>query len=206
MAEEVIDKLDINSFDDNSVMDIDPNADYATLPPPPDDGKYRAIIKLKANKNGELFTGKRDESGNVKYLATQIEARIVNPGGKFDDWPIFDNFVSTMVGFNSNTSKIASLLKDLGKPLAGRVSHKDQVLALQAALEGGAEIGIVTQWRASATTGKKKDNGKDEYEELKGQKRFPEDGKGGRKHIVKLAGVEAQASAEIVRYVPVSEL
>jgi hypothetical protein len=193
-----VEKLDIN---DPSLevenLDINPEADAFAFPPPPPDNTYRAKLKSKQVNNAP-FEPKKAKNGTL-YLYTAIEARIIDPAGKQDDWPVFDNFVSTMVMENSGTSRVAGILKALGQPVPARTSHKDLIQRLIDVLAGEPEVQITTMWEGYCETCDKT--------VVKGMKRFPK-AADGDSHQANMAcpkdGTEVRAQARIVKYQPVA--
>ena len=201
MAE--LENVDINSLDDSTTFEVDQDKSIFDMPPPPPDGKYRARVKLK-ERDGGLWKKGTTKDGAM-YLKTEIEARIIAPGTRFDDLPLFDNFVSTMNMPNTPASKVSSLLNEvLGVKTGNRVTHKELAQALTNAVGDGVEVGIVTQWRASVKTGE--ENGKGVYKDVRGMKRFSQKADGSHDPIIVIEGQEASARAEISRYIPVAKL
>jgi len=88
-------EVDINNLTlATEEMDIDTDADPFAFPPPVPDGTYRA--KLVLSGKWTLYP-KKDDPTTVGYLATSVEARLIDDGQPWDNNPVFDNFVSTMI-------------------------------------------------------------------------------------------------------------
>ena len=149
---------------------------YATPAPPPD-GQYRAKLKLQGlkhdgsdaaaklwpqNKQGDtvpyLVKTHKNRAGQIDqvYLYTAIEARIIDPSGKYDDLPLFDSWVGTFQGRDGST-KVATILRLLGKrpdgqawvPVGAKMKQQDWMDLFVKALAGEPEIKVETQWEWS---------------------------------------------------------
>lgn len=187
-----VQKIDLNNlpFEPESLT-VDPDKDQFQAPPPPDEGTFRVKLKQKETE-GSLWVRKFGKKGTKKpYLATQIEARIIQPDGKFDNWPVFDNFVSTMVMENQGTNKIVGILKALGHEVPRTITDVELAKKLTEVLAGEPEAQVTTQWEGYCETCEKT--------VLKGQKRFP-----AGKHITECSkdGTGVNAQARIIKYLP----
>jgi hypothetical protein len=127
-------------------LNVDTEKDQFASMPVIDDGTYRAkLIQRKPSESESFWIRSTTKKAGKPYLATGIEARIVDPGGKFDDWPLFDNFVSTLVMEMTGTNKIVGILKAGGVTLPVRITDVELARALDAFLQSEPTLGIVTQ-------------------------------------------------------------
>ena len=184
-------KIDLNNlpFEPES-LEVDPEKDQFQAPPPPDEGTFRVKLKQKET-DGSLWVQGNTKKGNKRYLKTQIEARIIQLDGKFDNWPVFDNFVSTMVMENQGTNKIVGILKALGHEVPRSTTDVDLAKKLTDVLAGEPEAQVTVQWEGYCEGCEKT--------VLKGQKRFP-----AGKHITECSkdGNTVTAQARIIKYLP----
>lgn len=193
MSEEkaTMQKIDLNNlpFQPES-LEVDPDKDQFQSPPPPDEGTFRVKLKQKET-DGSLWVQGEGKKNHKRYLKTQIEARIIQPDGKFDNWPVFDNFVSTMVMENQGTNKIVGILKALGHEVPRSTTDVDLAKRLTEVLAGEPEAQVTVQWEGYCEVCDKT--------VIKGQKRFP-----AGKHITECSkdGAQVTAQARIVKYLP----
>lgn len=189
----------------DSSLDFEANLDkvdmekdqFASMPVIPD-GTYMAKLIHKQQDNAFWHKAKT-KKGNKPYLVTQIEARVIDMAGNFDNWPIFDNQVSTLVMENSGTNKIVGILKALKVPTA-EIPRDPKALAqkLTDLLAGEPTVKITTQWEGYCETCEKT--------KVKGMKRYPKKKDDGAKHDPVMEcptdGTEIKTSARILKYLP----
>ena len=189
--------VDINNLElgDDEVMEgFDPGADPFAPPPPPSDGTYTAQATLQGGQYGGI---KFDDE--KKQYAIKVNARIVDPGGKFDNRPIFDT-LRTNVRKDGSSSISGFLQGNKVRPETGRAAIVKQTGDV---LAGTPQVKITTRWRSSYK------DADGSYKDLfKGQKNHPSDGNGGFRHINKATlsdgtVVDVVAQAEIIKYAPV---
>lgn len=159
--QELIDSNDPRLTSEDVTMNVEGDA-YAQPAPPPD-GKYRTKLKLMQVEDAQ--GGKHDYLPKltkrppiVPYLFTAIEARILDPSGKYDNIPVFDRWVGTFMNRDGAT-KVSTILARLKKPDGTpyvtpgmRLSHKGWMDLFVKALAGEPEIGIETAWEWSCQT------------------------------------------------------
>lgn len=137
-------EVDINNLTlATEEMDIDTDADPFAFPPPVPDGTYRA--KLVLSGKWTLYP-KKDDPTTVGYLATSVEARLIDDGQPWDNNPVFDNFVSTMIMPSTGTCRIAGILKAVGVSVPARTSHQELAQLLTDSLASEPIVNIQTQW------------------------------------------------------------
>ena len=184
--------IDINSPDlVTEELNVDTEKDQFASMPVIDDGTYRAkLIQKKPSDSESFWIRSTTKKANKPYLATGIEARIVDPGGKFDDWPVFDNFVSTLVMEMTGTNKIVGILKAGGQQLPTRITDVELARALDGFLQGEPTLGIVpSRLRYIATFARAR---------AKGQKKMNPKGM----TACPKCGNPLSIQARIVKYVP----
>lgn len=182
--------IDLNNlpFEPES-LEIDPDKDQFAAPPPVEEGTFLAKLSQK-EVNGSLWV--RGESKKHKrYLQTAIEARIIQVEGKYDNWPVFDNFVSTMVMENQGTNKIVGILKALGHEVPRTTNDVDLAKKLTEVLAGNPICKITVGWEGYCEVCDKT--------VLKGQKRWP----AGR-HVTECPkdGATVTAQPRVLKYLP----
>src|SRR5262245_57524393 len=132
--------VDLNSLelgDDVPLEGFDPEQDFFTAPPPPDDATYIATLKIqpgKAPQKGE------DKNGRTFYQVA-IEARITEEGNKFNNRPVFDR-PNTIVLKGSN--RVAGILQALRIPAPSTAAAQLKTLVEQ--LAGEPQVKITTRW------------------------------------------------------------
>ena len=143
-------EVDINNLGlATEEMDIDTDADPFAFPPPPPDETYQA--KLIPSGKWTAYP-KKDDPDTLGYLATSIEARLIDEGQPWDNNPVFDNFVSTMIMQSSGTCRIAGILKAVGVPVPARTSHQELAQLLNDSLAAEPIVKITTQWEGYCET------------------------------------------------------
>lgn len=189
---------------DEEPMNIDPDADaFAGFVLPPD-GVHMA--KLSLGKGGAVptFQPGVDKNGK-KYIAVNVEARIVAEDKPYNNAVIFDQ-ASTIVMQSTGTCRIAGILQALRVPVPSTMTKNQIVAQLAAQLEGEPLVQIETQWQAR----EQQDDGKWKTV-VRGQKRFtPKHDADG--NVVPgeyetfaespRTGAQVDAKAIIVRYLP----
>jgi hypothetical protein len=201
VAAQAVDLNDPSLVVENLEVNVD--ADQFAFPAPPPAGVYEAKLKIKQT-DGSDFVRKVTKKGKA-YLQTQLELRLVIVGGeldKYDNWPIFDNFVSTLVNEQQGTNKMVGILKALGKQVPAKTNDVELCKMLRDAVAGEPSCKVSIEWEASAEVGTDSDGNK-VYERFKGMKRFPM-APDGKNHlgVVQLKGVDAPANAVVLKYLP----
>ena len=188
--------IDINSPDlVTEELNVDTEKDQFASMPVIDDGTYRAkLIQKKPSDSESFWIRSTTKKANKPYLATGIEARIVDPGGKFDDWPVFDNFVSTLVMEMTGTNKIVGILKAGGQQLPTRITDVELARALDSFLQGEPTLGITTQVEGYCDVC--------ERTRLKGQKKVNPKGV----TACPTCGNRLSLQARIIKYVPEAQV
>jgi hypothetical protein len=207
------------------VTGADSSVNPYAAPPPPPDGFYRAKLKQVDVKDSKgqpaRFVIKQEmdyskkpyapvflPSGQPKsYVSTKIEARIQDLNGKFDNIPVFDQFMDTRVDRNGGCP-VLFLLQALKVKLPAKPTQKVLIDSLLSALAGEPEVDIKETWvgqlskddsDAIKAAGKK-------VPKIEGMHRFPQhDGKPQPEMQVKVEGVgefTVRAQATIKGYFP----
>lgn len=193
-------EVDINALDLSvEEMDIDTDADPFAFPPPVPDGTHRAKLKLGGKWNAYP---KKDDETALAYLATSIEARLIADGEPWDNNPVFDNFVSTMIMQSTGTCRIAGVLKAVGVSVPNRTSHQELAQLLSDALASEPIVQITTQWEGYCETCPGR-GGKPGATVLKGMNRYPMvEGTDKHKHEIECpkCGTTVRTSARIRKY------
>lgn len=186
---------------------LDPEGDAFLTPPPPPDAIYLAKLKL-SGAAGQQWQAQpsREDPGKIGYLFCGIEARLIIGDGKpYDNAPVFDGYVSTMIMQSSGTCRVAGILRDgLRVKVPTRLKHKELAQLLNTALAGEPQVRIETRWEGYCDTcpGRRGKTGK---VILRGMKKFPQRKAGApHTHVVECSkcGTEVTAQARIVRYLP----
>lgn len=142
----------IDDLNDPALLsgEIDTNADidaYAAPPPLPD-ATYRVKIKQIDVKNtkGEpvRFAIKRDKNQQA-YAYTALECKVQDPGGKFDNYTIYDRFVSTMQQRNGGVP-IVRILTVLGVKVPTKIKPSDLLDLFFKTVAGEPELEVETVW------------------------------------------------------------
>lgn len=141
-------------------LDVNMEGDAYSMPPPPPDAKYRAKLKLvqvedaqKAKHDYLPKLGKKPPK--LPYYFTAIEARIIDPTGKYDNLAVYDRWVGTFMGRDGSTKVqtiLTRLLKADGTPWAAKndkFTHKEWIDLFVKAMQTEPEIGIETTWEWS---------------------------------------------------------
>lgn len=170
---------------------FDEDADYSAPPPPLPDGWHQATLNLIGVKDGEQqkeFSGPRKWGNIPSTFFTQIDAKVVDPGGPQDGKRTTRFNVTTHAEERRNGASSASLVYRAltGKPLPGikQGLHMKEVLD---ALRGNSQVvWIKTQLEGEAADASKayreaKDRGDDPLppkpKTFRGEKTFSENGK-----------------------------
>lgn len=207
--------VDINDLSlETAPMVVDAEADAFRFPPPPPKGIYPVRLALQNAENlAKAWSGKAGNDGAVRFLWCKLELR-VTADGPYKDRPMFDQ-ASTMVMQSSNTSKVAGILKELGKAqdVAQCKDHREIAKLFTNVLSGGPECEVQIDWEARR---RKDDN---TYETVcRGMDRFPPlldengkqvldaNGKGRKSHIYVFTDPKTKitedvpAQVNIIRY------
>lgn len=169
-------------------LDVNTEGDAYSMPPPPPDGRYRAKLKIMqvedaAGVKHDYLPRLGKKAPKLPYYATAIEARIIDPTGKYDNIPVFDRWVGTFMGRDGSTKVqtiLMRLLKADGTPWVAkgaRMTHKDWIDLFVKALATEPEIGIETSWEWSCQgCGEAaKKAGTDYPKSITGMNKFPVD-------------------------------
>lgn len=177
-------------------IDINPEGDAFSSPPPAPEGIYMSQLSKGEGKSWQQGTSKKGQ----KYLAIAVAAKLVlGENVKYDGALVFDNFVSTMVMDNSGTCRIAGILKAAGQPVQpGKQNAADLARQFDAFLSGDPSIKIQTKWEGYCKTCEKT--------VLKSMLKFPPNPAGGHKGEANCpkCGDTVTAKAVIEKYLPVS--
>ena len=190
--------VDINdqTLEVEELQNVNIDADQFAVLPTVEEGIYRAkLIQKKPSTDVDSLWirvhGTR-KNPRVTYLKTGIEARIVEPGSKFDDWPVFDNFVSTLVNQLTGTNKIIGIIKALGEQ---PINLNDVAIAQQLSqlLQAEPTLRISVVWEAYCEPCDRT---------VRGEKRFPQNGHGGHLNTMECTkdGTLMVAQARIDKY------
>lgn len=196
--------IDINDLSlTTEEVTVDEDADAFQMPPPAPDGIHRAKLKFQGTGMPWSAQPDRSDSSKIGYLFCGIEARIIAPDKPYDNNPVFDGYVSTMIMQSSGTCRVAGVVRALGGKIPSRTTHQGLAKILNDLIAGEPQVRIETRWEGYCETcpGRRGKTGK---VVLRGMKKFPEkDGK--IKHVVecKSCGTEVTAQARIVRYLSV---
>ena len=112
-----------------------------------------------------------------------IEARIIDPSGKYDNIPVFDRWVGTFInkdGSHKVQTILARLVKADGTPWITkqtRLNHKEWMDLFVKALQTEPEIGIETawEWSCQGCGEEAKARGTDYPKSIVGMNKFPVD-------------------------------
>jgi hypothetical protein len=147
MAEEVqkekptlVDINDLNLVGED--VEVNPEGNAFVAPPPVPDGDHLAVIQPTKADRWE----KRTSNGVAYFAYPNLEVRFTEPGGKYDDRPVFD-WVSTMVMRGSGTCRIAGILRACGVAVPARTNHKDLAQLFHQTTQGKPSVKVGTQWR-----------------------------------------------------------
>ena len=140
---------------------------------------------------GLKFSASDTKDANKFMIKANIEARVVNNGNvDYNDYPAFIN-VSTFVGRGKSNSTMAGLLDIMGagKYIKERVTAKALAELLEKVMKQEPIIIGEGDWRGSYKFVNKK--GEDEWKNVYNHYwEFPDDGEGGKKHILTINGVQ----------------
>jgi hypothetical protein len=127
------------------------------------------------------------------YYMVHVQGK-VGPG-PFENRVTFDR-VSTMVMQGSGTSRMVGVLKALGETVGNRVSIVELTRTFVNKLAGEPDVIQTTQWRGYCSDCDKNI--------LSGQKRFPQNGDGTRRHQLECpkCGTLVTAQTNVTGYKP----
>lgn len=147
MSMDVIDLNDPNLL--SAELDTNADVDAYAAPPPLPDGRYRVKIKQVDVKGPDgqpvRYNVKPGKNGAPPYAYTALQANVVDPGGKFDNQTLLDNFVSTMQNRNGGIP-IVRILTVLGVKLPAKTNAKILLDLFFKALAGEPELEIDSVW------------------------------------------------------------
>lgn len=210
---EVIDindpRLTSEAMDDNTAADA-----YA-VPPPAPDGIWRAKLKAVDIKDGsgqlqryiaKSFAGM---AGGRPFLVTNVEASLIDLGGKNDGVKLTEYWVKTLIDDRKGTSQASTITVKAGGPNLARSTDKDRMDALLKTLAGEPEVLVETVWEASCQAcqdAAKKRGDKAPRPFLVGMHRFPQT-RTGPDPMVPCPTCKAMARAQvrIARYFALAE-
>jgi hypothetical protein len=209
-------------------LDADPTADAYASPPPVPKGWYR--VKLKSlevkKKSGEkapyAVYEEMDYStpGSPKpvinpktgkpqaYVSTALEARIQDPGGSYDNVPVFDRFVDSRINRRTKAMKILTVLSALRQKAPTPYQAKTLIETLLKALASEPECDVEIDWEGqpSQSANEAIKAAKEKAPRLKGMHNFPlVDGKRlatTMQNVANIGPVEVRAQAVIIGYAP----
>ncbi len=192
-------------------IDTNPDVDAYAAPPPLPDGIYRVKIKQIDVKNAKgepaRYTVKRDKNGNA-YAYTAIEARVQDPGGKFDNVPIYDRFLSTMTQRNGGVPLVRVLIV-LGHKVPAKTSALNLLEMFFKATAGEPELEVETVWEGGLDQADRErfETSQTKQPRVLGMHRFPQ-GKDGQpvpdvQVDTALGKVNLHAQARINGYFPI---
>jgi hypothetical protein len=179
------------------MVEADPDADlYEVAAPPPDsqpDGMPITYqVKLILGSDG-LTAKQQFRDGDAEgrpsgayYLNVSIEAYIIDPGGPFDNWVLYENNATSLLQVKrgakqnsdgpSGTSTLHTILRSVGYPMLGKVpltgpgSLAEHTVGV---LSSEPVCGITGRWEASCPNPYSKSR-KDKYRDVcLGMKNFP---------------------------------
>ena len=192
-------------------LDTNADVDAYAAPPPIPDARYRAKLKQIDVKGPDgqpaRYSVKVDKNGKP-YAYIAIQGNVQDPGGKFDNIPVWDRFVSTMQQRNGGIP-IVALLKAMGQQIPAKSNAKTLVEMTLKALAAEPEVEIETHWEGGldeADRQRFQDSGTKQPRVL-GMHRFPQNAKG--EHVpdltvdTALGKVNLHAQVRIRGYYPV---
>jgi len=187
-----LEAIDINDLSLTSEeVEFDPQAEAFAFPPPPPEGDHLAVLLLgpQGFKRGTAKDGR-------PFITAYIEARIQAPGERWDDRPVFDNFVDTLISPFSGTCRMVGVLKALGRTVEARTKALELARALHAALLSQSQVSITVKWRGYCQNCG--------GETMKGARQFPATADGGHRAVGECPTCkgEVAAQARIVAYKP----
>lgn len=188
-------KIDINDQSLQSQIEeqveMDPEADAFSFPAPPPDGVYE--VRMQPSDQG--WERRYSKKLNKHYLQIGLELRIVDPGGEFDDKPIFDN-ASDIVMQGTRICRIAGILKALGEAIPSKTTNIELCRKFEEVLATNPSLRIKTRWEGYS---------KDQEKTVKrGMASFPKNAEGKPLHVFEDPNTkeEITANVRIQRYMP----
>lgn len=178
---EVIDindpRLTSEALDDNTAADA-----YA-VPPPAPDGIWRAKLKSvdiddqQGQPHRFLAKSYPKMAGGRPFLVTNVEASLIDLGGKNDGVKLTEYWVKTLIDERKGTSQASTITVKAGGPNLPRSTDKDRMDALLKTLAAEPEVLVETVWEASCQAcqeAAKKKGDKSPRPFLVGMHRFPQ--------------------------------
>jgi hypothetical protein len=194
---EEIDLSDLSLQGEEIEVNGDADAFSAPPPPPERDSSGKVIqyrVHLRHREGKATYKQGKTKTGNA-YIATSLEAKIVDPGGDFDGITLYDGFVSTLNN-RQGTNRMAGILRALGVPVPGRLTSVELARLFQETLNGEPECTVEIEWSAYSE--------EENATVLKGMKRWPKDAAGNHKGeaTYEKTGETVRARADIAKYLP----
>jgi len=160
-------------------LTFNPEGDAYAMRPVLPAGKWRAKLKAvqprdKGLREGQYAYGTKNRDGQL-FLATNVEASIIDHSGRYDGIPLTDYYVTTEVR-KDGTMQAATILGKLGKPARGGSQHKAIMDQLLGALAGEPEAGVDVDWEWSCQACEKlaKEKGERKPRSFRGMHNFPQ--------------------------------
>ena len=203
----------------SEAIDINQDADAYAIPNPAPDGKWRAKLKQLDIKDGngqpQRYIAKSfpKMSNGKPFLVTNVEASLIDLGGKYDGVKLTEYWVKTLVDERNGTSQAATITLKAGGSIPPKATDADQMASLLKVLATEPEVIVETAWEASCQAcqeAAKKSGQKSPKPFLRGEHRFPQMKVGGvMGHDPNVACPTckslARAQVRIVRYWSVKE-
>lgn len=180
-------------------LTVNPEGDAFEGPPPAPQGIYP--FKAKHQKEGkERWEKRHSEKKSKDFLMTAIELRIIAPGQRFDNNPVFDR-ASTLIMESSGTCRVAGILGVNKIEVPRNVTDVQLAQALTEFLTPEPTVRAEVDWKGYCEVCDK--------DVLKTMRKFPEvKGQPGvHKHTTQCSkcGTRISAQLYVVRYLPVVE-
>lgn len=214
MAEDTVERkaaevVDLDTLDSSLVeekIEINTDANPMEAPAPVNDGLHR--VKLTGATDWAMAETKPNKQGDsTTYLKTQFSGIVVSEDPKQNNKRVFGR-VNTLT-YDGKNEMAYIILQSLGgskneqavKFVKSLTNINELAKAFRSCVASEVIIQVETKWVAQYNAGTKE---KPEYKTyLSGQAQFPNDGNGGKRHIVQVPKVgEISAQAVIQDYFP----
>jgi hypothetical protein len=144
-------------------IEYDPSAELnPTLKVP--DGTY--LSELSLGKFGIEVNAPR--SGGKPYLNVHVQAKIIQPGDRYDGFRV-SGFIKT-TDFGNGATPVHEMLKSCGSAAPAQQKLKDLWVLVESTLAGTPQCKVRTRWEASTKNSSGADS---EYLRIRGMKNFP---------------------------------